>query len=224
MSPRPPTESRPSVTPISSTRPRFPLRCPSASPGARTTHLPTTYSHAIRAQRPARRSANGTTLEVGYNGSQSRHLDNLLNADQRHSHADWANRSHACPIRSSGASGIQWLNADGIGNYNGLGVKFSQRFGANLTTLLSYTWSKSLDDSSDIRGPGNDFSPPRMRAAPFLRKRPLGLQHSAAIRRLRPLLAAIRQGPALSQPRRHRKPGGGRLAGKHHHHAAERLA
>ena len=40
-----------------------------------------------------------------------------------------------------------------VGNYNGLGMtKLSQRFGSNLTTLFSYTWSKSLDDGSAIRG------------------------------------------------------------------------
>ena len=122
--------------------------------------LPTTYSmqYVLNVQREL---GNGTTLEVGYNGSQSRHLDSLLNA--------------AAPIPGTGpiltrlpypefgAAGIQFLKADGVGNYNGVGVKLSQRFGAGLTTLLSYTFSKSLDDSSAIRGPGNDFVPPNAR-------------------------------------------------------------
>jgi hypothetical protein len=60
-------------------------------------------------------------------------------------------------------AGIQYLRAEGIGNYNGLGMKLSQRFGANLTTLFSYTWSKSLDDGSAIRGVANDFAPQDMR-------------------------------------------------------------
>src|SRR5205823_13042171 len=41
--------------------------------------------------------------------------------------------------------------------------KLSQRFGLNLTTLFSYTWSKSLDDGSAIRGVANDFAPENMR-------------------------------------------------------------
>ena len=36
----------------------------------------------------------------------------------------------------------------GYGNYNGLEVKFQKRFSKGLLTLLSYTWSKSLDSSS----------------------------------------------------------------------------
>ena len=63
------------------------------------------------------------------------------------------------PYPEFAAAGIQYLHADGTGNYNGLGVKLSQRFGNNLTTLFSYTFSKSLDDGSAIRGPGNDFVP-----------------------------------------------------------------
>ncbi len=56
------------------------------------------------------------------------------------------------PYPEFGAAGIQFLKADGVGNYNGLSAKLSQRFGTNLTTLFSYTWSKALDDGSAIRG------------------------------------------------------------------------
>src|SRR5258708_34614215 len=50
------------------------------------------------------------------------------------------------------AAGIELTEGGGSGNYNGLGVKLSQRFKAGLTTLISYTWSKALDDGSAIRG------------------------------------------------------------------------
>src|SRR6266567_6461694 len=43
--------------------------------------------------------------------------------------------------------------------YNALSGKLTQRFGRDFTTLFSYTWSKALDDSSAIRGTGNDFGP-----------------------------------------------------------------
>ncbi|MCU1237151.1 MAG: TonB-dependent receptor [Candidatus Solibacter sp.] len=117
-------------------------------------HLPTTYSmtYLINVQRSIGRA---TTLELGYSGSQSRHLANLINAAQPlPGSTPIVTR---LPYPEFGAAGIQFLKDDGTGNYNGLGAKVSQRFRGNLTTLFSYTWSKSLDDGSAIRGPGNDF-------------------------------------------------------------------
>ena len=67
------------------------------------------------------------------------------------------------PYPEFAAAGIQFLRADGVGNYNGVGAKLSQRFGNGLTALISYTFSRSIDDSSAIRGPGNDFVPPNAR-------------------------------------------------------------
>jgi hypothetical protein len=116
--------------------------------------LPTTYSmtYLLNVQRSL---GNSTTLEVGYNGSQSRKLANLINAAQPlPGSTPIVTR---LPYPEFGAAGIQFLKNDGVANYNGLGTKLSQRFGSNLTTLFSYTWSKSLDDGSAIRGPGNDF-------------------------------------------------------------------
>jgi hypothetical protein len=119
-------------------------------------HLPTTYTmqYVLDVQRAIGKS---TTLEAGYTGSQSRHLDDLINAGQPV--PGTAPVVTRLPYPEFAAAGIQYLHADGIGNYNSLGVKFDQRFGTNLTTLLSYTYSRSLDDGSAIRGPGNDFVP-----------------------------------------------------------------
>uniref|UniRef100_Q024A2 TonB-dependent receptor n=1 Tax=Solibacter usitatus (strain Ellin6076) TaxID=234267 RepID=Q024A2_SOLUE len=117
-------------------------------------NLPTTYSltYLLNVQRSLGKS---TTFEAGYSGSQSRHLANLINAAQPlPGSTPIVTR---LPYPEFGAAGIQFLKDDGVGNYNGLGAKISQRFGSNLTTLFSYTWSKSLDDGSAIRGPGNDF-------------------------------------------------------------------
>jgi len=61
------------------------------------------------------------------------------------------------PYPEWGPAGIQFLKADGVGNYNGISGKLSQRFGTNLTTLIGYTWSKALDDGSAIRG-AQDFT------------------------------------------------------------------
>ena len=111
--------------------------------------LPTTYSmqYVLNVQRALGKS---TTLEVGYYGSESRHLANLLNAGQPVSGT--TPEVTRLPYPEFGAAGIQFLKADGVGNYNSLSAKFSQRFGTNLSTLLSYTWSKALDDGSAIRG------------------------------------------------------------------------
>ena len=43
----------------------------------------------------------------------------------------------------------------GYGNYNALEVRFDKRFAAGLSTLVSYTWSKSLDVSSGWFGAEN---------------------------------------------------------------------
>ena len=98
-----------------------------------------------------------TTLKMGYTGSQSRHLDDLINAGQPV--PGTASVVTRLPYPEFAAAGIQYLHADGTGNYNALDVKLSERFGTNLTTLFSYTFSKALDDGSAIRGPGNDFVP-----------------------------------------------------------------
>ena len=96
-----------------------------------------------------RQLGSGTTLEVGYNGVQSRHLQNQNNA--------------AAPLPGITAvatrspypeipAGIEMTEGTGRSSYNGLGIKLSQRFKSGLTTLVSYTWSKALDDGSSIRG------------------------------------------------------------------------
>jgi hypothetical protein len=96
-----------------------------------------------------------STLELGYDGSQSRKLNLLTNQNA-------PIPGNAAPITRfpyPEYSGIQFLSGDGVGNYNNLTAKFSQRFGASLTSLFSYTWSKALDDQSAIRGTGNEFAP-----------------------------------------------------------------
>jgi hypothetical protein len=96
-----------------------------------------------------------STLELGYTGNQSRKLDYLVNANgpvpgvtaftTRAPYPEW--------------QAIQFLNGDGIANYNAFSAKLSQRFGRDFTTLFSFTWSKAIDESSAIRGTGNDFGP-----------------------------------------------------------------
>ncbi len=99
-----------------------------------------------------------TALELGYSGSLSRHLAYLSDQNQGILSASLSTVQRL-PYPEWGASGIQYLNSDANGNYNAFSVKVTQRLGG-LNTLFAYTWSKSLDETSNIRGTvGSTFSP-----------------------------------------------------------------
>lgn len=97
-----------------------------------------------------------TVLEVGYSGSQSRHLQGLMDPNAPLPGAVGSQTSRR-PFQEFGV--IQMVHSSGNGNYNGLGVKLTRRMSAGLTYLFSYTWSKSLDDASAIRGTNVDIFP-----------------------------------------------------------------
>lgn len=102
---------------------------------------------------------SSTALEAGYTGSLSRHLAYLSDQNQGILSASLSTVQRL-PYPEWGASGIQYLNADATGNYNALALKVTQRFGKDLNTLVAYTWAKSLDQTSNIRGTtGSTFSP-----------------------------------------------------------------
>jgi hypothetical protein len=52
--------------------------------------------------------------------------------------------------------GLQYQHDQGSGNYNAFDVKATRRFSNGLSVIASYTWGKSLDDTSGIRNQGND--------------------------------------------------------------------
>ena len=130
------------------------LSSPSGLTWGADSNLATTYtmSYLFNVQRTL---GNNSTLEVGYTGNQSRKLAYLTNANgpvpgitpfrTRAPYPEW--------------QAIQFINGDGTANYNALSGKLTQRFGRNLTTLFSFTWSKALDENSAIRGTGDDFTP-----------------------------------------------------------------
>jgi hypothetical protein len=51
---------------------------------------------------------------------------------------------------------IQLVDNSANGDYNSLALKVTKRFSQGFTLLSSYTWSKSMDDSSGIRVQGQD--------------------------------------------------------------------
>ncbi|MEO8130664.1 MAG: carboxypeptidase-like regulatory domain-containing protein [Bryobacteraceae bacterium] len=134
-------------------------------------HLPTSSSiqYTLNIQRTL---AKSTVLETGFIGSQSRHLYYLVNQNQ-------GILNPALPVVQRlpypewGASGIQWLNGDANGSYNAFSAKLTQRFGTNLNALVAYTFSKSLDATSNIRGTvGSTFSPQDARCPTTCEKGP----------------------------------------------------
>lgn len=160
---------RTGVTPDQRARPQYdytnflnPSALPASIPISLTWgadhNLRTTYSvsYILNVQRIL---AKGTTLEVGYAGSQSRKLALLSNENAP------LPGTTAFALRAPYPEflGIQYVRGDAIANYNGLAAKLTQRMGTNLSTMFSFTWSKSLDDASAIRGPGSEFAPQDMR-------------------------------------------------------------
>jgi hypothetical protein len=107
-----------------------------------------------------RQLGNSTTLEAGYNGALHRHLQNQNNgAGLLPYNAPGVPPGTNVPPAARAPypefpAGIELTEGGGRGSYNGLGIKLNQRFKSGLTTLISYTWSKALDDGSAIRGTG----------------------------------------------------------------------
>src|ERR1039457_1666556 len=136
---------------------QLPVNVPISLVWGASQHLPDSSSiqYVLNVQRSLGKSS---TVELGYGGSQSRHLDYLADENQGILSASLP-AVQRLPYPEWGASGIQYLFADATGSYNALSAKFTQRFANSLNTLLSYTWSKSIDTTSAIRGTGNDFSP-----------------------------------------------------------------
>jgi hypothetical protein len=92
-------------------------------------------------------------IEAGYLGSVSHHLYGFQNANQAIPGATGSIASRV-PFPNYGV--IQ-LVADGSNaNYNSGSVKATRRFSKGMSLTTSYTWSKSIDNTSGIRNQGYD--------------------------------------------------------------------
>ena len=99
------------------------------------------------------------SFEVGYQGAVHRHLYGFLNANQATPIgyiAPGASTTLAGRTPFPNMGGIQDVHDWGTGNYNAFSVKATRRFSNGLNVISSYTWSKSLDDTSGVRNQGND--------------------------------------------------------------------
>ncbi len=99
------------------------------------------------------------SFELGYQGALSRHLYGFLNANQATPYGyigSGTPSSVASRTPFANMGGIQYVHDEGTGNYNSFSAKATRRFNNGLNVVASYTWSKSLDDTSGIRNQGND--------------------------------------------------------------------
>jgi hypothetical protein len=111
------------------------------------------------------------SFEVGYQGALSRHLYGFINANQVTpfgllgtplGYSSTGAKTTPCsrtPFNCAGSSsnqGLQYVHDEGTANYNSGTFKVNRRFSKGADLTASYTYSKSLDDTSGIRSQGND--------------------------------------------------------------------
>ena len=110
---------------------------------------------------------NNWSFEAGYQGALSRHLYGFLNANQVTPFGALGTTKTSIGSRtpfnttSSSPQGIQFVHDEGTANYNAGSIKVNRRFSGGIDLIASYTYSKSLDDTSGIRSQGNDLLYPQ---------------------------------------------------------------
>ncbi len=107
-----------------------------------------------------RQLSDSTLLELGYLGSQGRHLWSLYDANEKTPSAIGSVPSRS-PFPEIGI--IQTVQGGDISNYNSGYVKVTRRLTGGLSVISSYTYGKSLDDGSAVRGQGDNIFPENSR-------------------------------------------------------------
>ena len=110
---------------------------------------PYTYEYLLNIQREF---AHDLVLEVGYLGSISRKLEFLRAVNE--SQPGTVGAALTKPYSNFGR--IQLVDNSANGDYNSGSVKLTKRLSGGFTLLTSYTYAKSMDDSSGIRVQGQD--------------------------------------------------------------------
>jgi len=99
------------------------------------------------------------SFEMGYQGALSRHLYGFKNANVATPYG-YIGTGTATSVASrtpfANMGGIQYVHDWGTANYNAFSVKATRRFSRGLSVIASYTWSKSLDETSGVRSQGNE--------------------------------------------------------------------
>jgi hypothetical protein len=97
-------------------------------------------------------------IEAGYLGGESHHLYGQQNANQGIP-GPVATAASRLPFSTFGF--LQLVQDGGNANYNSFSLKATRRFTDGLSVIGSYTWSKSIDDTSGIRPGPSDFLYPQ---------------------------------------------------------------
>jgi hypothetical protein len=92
-------------------------------------------------------------FEAGYLGSVSHHLYGFQNANQAVL-GTTGNIASRVPFPNFGV--IQLVSDGNNANYNSGSLRVTRRFSQGMSLTSSYTWSKSIDNSSGIRNQGFD--------------------------------------------------------------------
>jgi hypothetical protein len=104
------------------------------------------------------------SFEIGYQGALSRHLYGFKNINSITPYGyigNGAQTSVAFRTPFANMGGIQLVHDIGVGNYNAFSAKATRRFSKGLNVTATYTWGKSLDDTSGVRNQGNDLLNPQ---------------------------------------------------------------
>jgi hypothetical protein len=104
--------------------------------------------------------SDSTMIEVGYEGSVGNHLEGLYNFNEA-TPSPFGSVASRAPFPNYGI--LQVVQDGDNSNYNSLSLKLQRRFSSGLTLQGSYTWSKSLDDASAIRGQSDTIFPQNSR-------------------------------------------------------------
>jgi hypothetical protein len=104
--------------------------------------------------------SENTVLELGYSGNGGHHLEGLQNLNPAIP-GTTGNTASRSPFNYLGI--IQILQSQNYSNYNSFSAKVTRRTALGLTYLASYTFSKSLDNGSAIRGTSTDILPQNSR-------------------------------------------------------------
>ena len=103
---------------------------------------------------------SGGGLELQYLGSHSYHLDRSYYNNTPLPGPGSVNSRRPNPLFGV----IRTINTDEIANYESMSVIFRQRMTHGLQMLASYTWSHTLDVSTDSNGGGTPMNPYNWRA------------------------------------------------------------
>lgn len=124
---------------------------PTLSWAAAYSHLtPRTWQYLVNVERQL---ATNWSVELGYLGSQSRHLYGFQTLNQALP-GPIATISSRVPYPNFGV--ISYVTDQNKGHYNAFSIKATRRYGGGLSLNTSYTLAKSIDNSSGTRTQGFD--------------------------------------------------------------------